>query len=98
MAKKILSLGAAALLAFNGGDALAAPREPGAEEMLFSDIPVVVDVASLFKESDLTTGSTVEQITEKEWTVRGDRSLIDALTHSPSVYGQQDLLGYLLLT
>lgn len=63
-----------------------------------AELKVVVDVASLFDESELVVGSTVELITRDNWRRRGARTLGDAIGHLPSTILLPDVLGAQKLT
>ncbi len=58
-------------------------RELSLEELM--EVRVAVKVASLFDESALTVGSTVELITRDNWRRRGARTFADAIGASPGV-------------
>jgi iron complex outermembrane receptor protein len=45
-----------------------------------------VQIASLFKEDELSVGSTVSKITEEDWRVQGAQKTFDALLYVPGIY------------
>lgn len=96
MRKTLARMMAAALLCQTASPARGANAEVGAEEAFFTDIPVVVEIASMFKESDLHTGATVEQFTPKEWNMRGDRNFYEVISHAPSTKPVRDWHSHLL--
>lgn len=64
-----------------------APRQDLTELSLeeLSELKVTVSVASLFAESELVLGSTVERIERDQWRRRDARNLADAIGASPGV-------------